>query len=102
VATIGAMPTTVISLNALRDHQAIEQIITTLDPRSPLCGQLETMVSRGRDPLREAQLVGVAEAWVLRVQPVGGHPVYHRFDTTGNAHRIIAENAASTLAGGAL
>ena len=96
------MPTTVISLNVLRDRQAIEQIITTLDPSSPLRQQLETLLARGRDTMREAQLVGVAEAWVLRVLPVGGHPVYHRFDTTGNVHRIVAENAAAALSGGAL
>lgn len=96
------MPTTIISLNAMRDRQAIEQIITTLDHGSPLRRQLESLLTTGRGAVQSAQLVGLADLWVLKLKLVGGHPVYHLSDTAGGSHKVISEAAALALAGDAL
>lgn len=96
------MPTTAITLNVLRDRSAIEQIIASLDPSSPLRKHLERLLAAGRDTAGPAQLIGVAEGWILRMYPRGGHSVYHFFDTRGGANQIISEAAALALAGGTL
>lgn len=93
------MLTTAIAVD-VHDNRAVSQIITSLDPSSPLRKRLELLQVPGRDSA--ARLVGVAEGWLLQERHTNGHMVYHWFGTEGGGHAVLDERAASALVGGAL